>query len=334
MRDKTGYSDLVIPWHAGQPRFRGMVEDVTNYLVQLREKLAHLPQDFDIDEAVGVQLDVVGEWVGRSRNILIPIPNIWFSFDDESRGWNRGVWKGPYDRSFGLTSLDDETYRRLLYAKIMINNWDGTTTQAKEIISFFFNRPLETTTGEVTSGQSVEDQTDLFDVFFGIPIAPDAPTTTQGYDASYLFMGIASSFPASSSRFFVDDRGDMSVTYAISQKIPPGLTLALFSEDYLPLNPGGVTTYYRVVSVDNTPMFGFGVQNEFVGGFGIGSWGVEPMKAIDAALITPDLGGDSGSGGGGGGGGGGTTGGGGSTAVPGQLDFSNPDLTALIPGVS
>ncbi|MGC7970039.1 DUF2612 domain-containing protein, partial [Salmonella enterica] len=72
-----------------------------------------LPFDFDLDQAIGVQLDAVGEWVGISRNITVPLAGVYFSFDIAGLGFDQGVWKGPFDPDTGLTTLDDDTYRLL-----------------------------------------------------------------------------------------------------------------------------------------------------------------------------------------------------------------------------
>jgi hypothetical protein len=86
-----------------------------------------------------VQLDADGEWIGRSRVIPIPIPNIFFSFDDPNRGFDLGVWKGPFDQDSGITILDDETYRTFLRAKIAANNWDGTVDTAAAAFNLIFS---------------------------------------------------------------------------------------------------------------------------------------------------------------------------------------------------
>lgn len=128
------YLDLITPWHSRRPRFRATVEGLVDPVVRLQQFLAHLPEDFDIDEAIGNQLDVVGEWVGRNRFVKVPLANVWFSFDDGKRGLDKGYWKGPYDSGFGLYRLDDETYRQVLYAKIKSNTWDGTVLSAKAAV--------------------------------------------------------------------------------------------------------------------------------------------------------------------------------------------------------
>jgi len=89
---------------------------------------------FDIDEAIGVQLDALGEWIGRSRIVSQPISGVYFSFDTAGLGWDQGVWQGPYDPDAGFTSLSDDTYRIVLKAKIAINSWDGQNDSLPAIL--------------------------------------------------------------------------------------------------------------------------------------------------------------------------------------------------------
>lgn len=139
MRTVADLQGLITPWHAGRaPKFVATVGAVVAPLVDLQAMVAHLPEDFDLDEAIGAQLDVVGEWIGRSRYILTPLPDIWFSFDDAIRGFDQGIWYGPYDVGSGVTKLDDDTYRALLKTKILCNAWDGTSPSAAAILETFF----------------------------------------------------------------------------------------------------------------------------------------------------------------------------------------------------
>ena len=220
------YLKLLPSFHRWQPKFRATVEALVSFDVAMAKFVADMPRQFDIDEAIGVQLDVVGQWVGRDRMVKVPVDNLWFSFGDAQKGFGLGYWKGIFDQDLGIVALDDESYRQLLYAKIIVNNWDGTFETAR----------------------------DLLDGYFG----SSSPGTT----------------------FLIDDHGDGSATYAMVGKIPLPLYLALFSWDYLPLEPAGMKIYYRVVSVDNTPMFGFGVQNSKVAGWGTGSWGTDPVNVL------------------------------------------------------
>lgn len=119
------YTDLIANYHAGKPKFLAHVDLSTRPLTDASTALQGLITAFDIDEAIGVQLDVLGEWIGRTRIVSQPISGVYFSFDTDGLGWDQGVWQGPYDPDAGFTSLSDDTYRIVLKAKIAINNWNG-----------------------------------------------------------------------------------------------------------------------------------------------------------------------------------------------------------------
>jgi len=172
---------------------------------------------FDVATAVGAQLDVVGQWIGRSRFVSIPIPNVFFSFGINGLGFGQGYWRGKYDPTSGLTRLDDDTYRRLLMAKIGANRWDGTQSGAAAILATVFTDPV-----------------------------------------SYVFM---------------QDTEDMTITVAIAGQPIDLLMFALLTGDYLPLQPMGVRiAYVDQTTIKGSPIFGFGVENVRVSGFGVGAW--------------------------------------------------------------
>ncbi|HFR3118993.1 TPA: DUF2612 domain-containing protein [Enterobacter roggenkampii] len=128
------YTDLITNYHAGKPLFFQHVDLSTRPLTDVSTSLNSLIAAFDIDTAVGVQLDILGEWIGRSRIVSVPISGIYFSFDTDGLGWDQGVWQGPFDPDSGYTALSDETYRVILKAKIAINNWDGTNDSLPQIL--------------------------------------------------------------------------------------------------------------------------------------------------------------------------------------------------------
>lgn len=138
MPDTDSYLDLITSYHRGKPNFTATIRALVEPLAQLQAVSAHMPADFDLDDAIGVQLDKVGEWVGRSRFVKIPIANVWFSFDDALRGFDQGVWQQPYDTGSGITRLDDEAYRTLLRAKIAANQWNGQIGTAKSALDIIF----------------------------------------------------------------------------------------------------------------------------------------------------------------------------------------------------
>lgn len=128
------YTDLITNYHRGKALFVQHVDLSTRSISDTINTSNGLLEYFDIDNAVGAQLDILGKWIGRSRVVSQPISGIYFSFDTELLGWDQGVWQGPYDPDNGFTSLSDETYRIILKAKVAINNWDGTNDTLPDIL--------------------------------------------------------------------------------------------------------------------------------------------------------------------------------------------------------
>jgi hypothetical protein len=130
-----------------------MVEATTGPFADVSAFLASLPQAFDLDSAVGVQLDIIGQWVGRSRYITVPLQVPWFALDTVSRGFDEGIWKGPLSATTGRSPLDDDMYRALLRAVILANRWDGTVETASAPFEAFF--------GNIGYGVVIEDPQDM-----------------------------------------------------------------------------------------------------------------------------------------------------------------------------
>ncbi len=103
------YTDRLTNYHRGKPLFVEHVDLSTRPLSDVAAAMYGLITAFDIDEAIGVQLDALGEWIGRSRIVSQPISGVYFSFDTAGLGWDQGVWQGPYDPNAGYTSLSDDT---------------------------------------------------------------------------------------------------------------------------------------------------------------------------------------------------------------------------------
>ncbi|WP_312062216.1 DUF2612 domain-containing protein [Pantoea septica] len=128
------YTDLITNYHRGKPLFVDHVDLSTRPLTDTSTVLQNLLTAFDIDSAIGVQLDVLGEWIGRTRIVSQPISGVYFSLDTDGVGWDQGIWQGPYDPDAGFTSLSDDTYRIVLKAKIAINSWDGQNDSLPAIL--------------------------------------------------------------------------------------------------------------------------------------------------------------------------------------------------------
>jgi hypothetical protein len=133
------YDQLITSEHREKPKFEQVVNLFSQAMVDISQQLIQIPNLYDVDIAVGTQLDVDGMWVGIDRNLKEPITNVYFSFDTVTLGFDEGVWKGKYDPISGLVSLPDDYFRLLIKSKILNNEWDGTVPRAYELSFAVFN---------------------------------------------------------------------------------------------------------------------------------------------------------------------------------------------------
>lgn len=128
------YTELITNYHADKPLFFQHINLTTRPLSDVSSSVAGLVDAFDIDQAVGVQLDTLGLWIGRSRYVSEPISGVYFCWDTDGVGYDQGIWQGSYDPDTGYTALSDDTYRVILKAKIAINMWDGQNDSLPAIL--------------------------------------------------------------------------------------------------------------------------------------------------------------------------------------------------------
>ena len=251
------YIDRITSRYRHKPKYLAMMKLVLQPFVDIQNLQARIPTYFfDIDSAVGPQLDAVGVRVGLARAVSVPLANVYFSFDDALLGWDRGVWKGPYGTDYGIVSLDDDTYRHLLYTKRAANYWDGTVEQAQSILNDFVD-------DDATHVMYVENiQSSAPNSFFMF----DSPDVQCGWDAGTWY--------AAGDTLASIETAKPSVAIAVSGKLPELALMFLLAQDAIPLKPNGVPIEYRFTSVNETPIFGFDVQSEKIAGWESGSWGV------------------------------------------------------------
>lgn len=212
------YLNLVTSEHQGKPDFADMILSGVSPMVQVQNLMTSFNDIFDLDKPpVGDQLDIIGQWVGATRSIAIPIYGVYFSWDSgDLLGWEFGVWQDPNQQT-ALSTLPDDAYLVLIRAKIAANNWDGTTEGAYKIWKILFP----------------------------------------------------------SLNLLIQDYQNMSFVVAVQGSAINSLTLALLTQGYLPLRPEGVLITEYIVCVDSNPLFGWDIENTYVDGWGIGSWGRE-----------------------------------------------------------
>lgn len=105
------YSDLITSEHRKRPKFKAVVELLVSGLTDEMKTLASCPVLYDLDMAIGQQLDVLGVWIGLNRTVSIPT---------------------------GAVELSDADYRLLLRSKIASNYFNGSFEQYQSILSSLF----------------------------------------------------------------------------------------------------------------------------------------------------------------------------------------------------
>jgi hypothetical protein len=103
------YLSLVTSEYQLSPKFLAWLSACLQVLDDAIPVAMNLDYSFDLDAAVGKQLDVLGEVVGVGRTL-------------------------PFQPSGGASPiLDDDTYRLLLRARVAWNHWDGRINSLQSI---------------------------------------------------------------------------------------------------------------------------------------------------------------------------------------------------------
>ena len=118
-------------------------------LDELTQALDDLQNKRWIDTGSGVQLDNIGVLIDRSRQIAGSIQLEFFAFYDQPNclpfdvGRFRDTPAVPYTAT---STLDDETYRPVLWQKVAKDTTDGTTESTIESTKFIYSAPYVTLT--------------------------------------------------------------------------------------------------------------------------------------------------------------------------------------------
>lgn len=131
----SDYTKHITSEHDDKPRFLATLGALLQGVIDCNNSFMQFPAKFDLDTAIGQQLDYIGQWVGFSRTLVTPIPDVLFSFDTPGVGFDEGSIDGPGNPATGIILLDDETYRLMLYLQIQSNSWDGSMQQAESILA-------------------------------------------------------------------------------------------------------------------------------------------------------------------------------------------------------
>jgi hypothetical protein len=134
----SDYLSLIISQYQNSAKFMGWMKKLFDRLKEASDLANSLYLAFDIDNARGAQLDILGVIIGLSRRIKTPIADLFFSWETSDLGWPDnsssprvpgGSWAGPSDLINEMIDLPDDAYRQLLKFKIIQNQWKGTADE-------------------------------------------------------------------------------------------------------------------------------------------------------------------------------------------------------------
>jgi hypothetical protein len=162
-----------------QPDFIAVMQALLQPIVDQQNVTNALPNLYNLDVAVGSQLDTTGQWIGPTRVVQVPPTGIFFSFDTTGLGFDQGAWApvGVGGTNTVAYELPDDEYRLLLYATVAANHWDGTVPGGEAVLNQFWN-PLG-------YSEYIIDHQDMTIAFLLIGPVPNAVTGTL-YKGGYL----------------------------------------------------------------------------------------------------------------------------------------------------
>lgn len=169
MADIQKYLSMVTSQHQDKPKFLAWLSAPLALVDDVAMLVDVFNSSFDIDLAIGTQLDVVGQILGVSRMV---------NFQPTGGA-------SPY--------LDDTLYRLVLRAKILQNQWDGTIAQLYSLWGTIFSDAIFIL-------QDNQDMS-LNVLVIGLSTQMEKDLTTNGYIIPRP-EGVSMEFSYSSNPFF------------------------------------------------------------------------------------------------------------------------------------
>lgn len=144
------YSNLLVLQYRTKPKAAATIQILVKQAIADLFTL-DLQTAFDLNTAVGAQLDVLGKYIGVPRNSNTgAAPNYYgyadyagggsiFGLNDYSSGSPNGFVFDDYaGSSLPTTDFSDVQYRFVLFLQIALNNFDGTLAYIQQFLADFF----------------------------------------------------------------------------------------------------------------------------------------------------------------------------------------------------
>ena len=156
----TSYQNLITSEHNQKTNFMNVIGVLTGALGDVTVATQGLVSNFSLNTASGVQLDILGLWIGQSRIIPNVLVTGFFGFSEYSTGFpdglqlpfgeltdpsKGGVFYNLGQAASGTTVLTDAQYLTVLKARIARNQSNGTLSAIENALQFVFNAPCAVT---------------------------------------------------------------------------------------------------------------------------------------------------------------------------------------------
>jgi hypothetical protein len=141
---ESDYVNLLIKQYWEKPKAAAEIEMMAGTWRKTFEWIDSFSDEFDLNNATGDRLDIIGRIVGIGRNIPYSIPKIAFGFDENpnSRGFDdlfsplddRAPFQDLFESASTELVLDDNAYRQFIRAKIAKNTF-GPNLSGNDFLS-------------------------------------------------------------------------------------------------------------------------------------------------------------------------------------------------------
>ena len=254
------FTNLVTSEHADKPNYMAMVAAAAQPDADLIALYASVASLYNLNSAVGAQLDVIGQIVGVTRNISTILTGVYFSLDILGLGLDQSNWQGPTDPTSGTVTLTDANFLLLIKARILANYWNGSIPAAyvlaNEVYTAYGYQLFIQDYGNLSMAMGLV--CDILDAL--VNVVESTSTQVTAYNPS--------------------TSGQDNLVAAIGvQGIPPPEIIALLANGYLDMKPAsiGIDGYYWPSAPGQ--MFSLDLNNTWFAGLDQGILAAESHRA-------------------------------------------------------
>lgn len=127
MWTENEYTTLVSSHNSARAKFMSFLDAVLGHLLEMHGVVSGMSESFSIDNAVGDQLDVLGEWAGVPRVLSVSIAAPIY------------IEGEPYYTN----EMTDDEYRAAIRLRVAKNYWNGSNQEAAELYKQVFGDEMQ-----------------------------------------------------------------------------------------------------------------------------------------------------------------------------------------------